>query len=1079
MNNKEKKSEEPIPAEVAPRETESKSVSIREMTEFTKQEAGLFLASLVDAADDAIIGKNLDGTIVSWNRGAEQLYGFTAAEAIGSNISIIVPEDRLIELQLILSKLRNGEGIRHFETLRQRKDGSTVYVSLTVSPVCDSRGQVRAASVISRDITDRKFAEEALKKSEERYRIIVETSHDIIWSIDSSGYFTFMNQACTNVLGYMPSEMIGRHFTQFQGRKFAEKDIQLLKDVLSGKIVDIFETELIHKEGRNISLFCDAVAIRDDEKRIIGVSGTASDITARKQIQETIKQSEEKYKTLFEESKDVVFIVSAEGKIMDLNQAGLELLGYSSKTEAAQLDIKRDLEWNYQDRQKCQTILAEQGYVKDYPIVLQKPNGQRLDLLISATAQRDESGQISQVRGIAKDITALKRTEGFTSCLYKVTRVLAESATLEEAAPKILKAICGALVCETGIFWVTRGTQKLQLFEFYHSGRKNELAESWQSIVFADPEALPNIVLASGQPRSVKSFQNPGNASAEFAHREGFRSGFAFPVQIANLVDGVLEFYRRTTLEGDQQLMVVASSLGNQIGQFIQRKRAEEALKESEKKYRSFVEDDLTGIYISTVDGKLLTCNPAFLRMFGFHSTEEALNHNLSLVYRNPEERKDFVEKIRDKKKLEYREYELRNRKGEPVYVVENAFGIFDENNELVTIKGYIVDTTDRKKLEQQLIQVQKMEAIGRLAGGVAHDFNNILMAITSYIELLLIRMHELDPLRPYVSEIRKAAEQGGNLTGQLLAFSRRQVLTPKFIDLNDSILGMENMLRRLIGDDIQLEIVNSRNLGTVRADPGQIEQILMNVAVNARDAMPGGGTLRIETSNIEVDQEVAGRHPGLLPGSFVLLSIEDSGHGMTEETVQRIFEPFFTTKEEGKGTGLGLATVFGIVKQSGGFIYVQSKWGAGTTFSIYLPRIQETPQTKLTESGTERAIGQGETILLVDDNEMVRTAAGSFLELNGYRVLYADRGATAITLLKNRPEINMMISDVVMPEMSGVEVAEAAKAFCPQLKMLFMSGYTDEQTDLQSILNSGCEYISKPVMMSVLLKKIRELLSS
>lgn len=1077
--NKENKSTEPPQSEVVPREAEVKPGPFREKTEFTKQEASLFLAALVDSSDDAIIGKNLDGTIVSWNRAAEELYGFTALEAIGSNISIIVPEDRSIELQLIMQKLRNGEGLRHFETLHKRKDGSNVYVSLTISPVCDPRGRMKAASVISRDMTERRFAEEALQKSEERYRIIVETSHDVIWSIDDSGYFHFVNQACTAVLGYTPGEMIGRHFTQFQNKKFAEKDMQLLGDVLSGKIVDIFETELIHKDGRNISLFCSAVAIRDEKRNIMGIAGTATDITVRKQIQETIKKSEEKYRTLFEESKDVVFIVSAEGKFLDLNQAGLDLIGCSSKREAAELDLEKDLQWDPQNRQRYRMTLMEQGYIKDHPIHLQKPNGQRLDLLITATAQRDESGQITQVRGIAKDITALKRTEEMTASLYNVTRVLAESGTIKDGAPKILEAICEALNCEAGMFWMTSpGAERLQLFEFRHSGSQLS-AEAWQSVVSGDPSALANLVFESKRPGSVTDFSNSANATAKFADEQGFRSGFAFPVPIENSVEGVFEFYSKRVLEGDQQLMVVASSLGNQIGQFIHRKRTEEALKESERKYRSFVEDDLTGIYISTIDGKLLTCNPAFLRMFGFESTEEAVKYDLNLVYKNPADRKDFVDKIRAKRKLEYREHELRNKLGEPLYVVENAFGIFDENNELVTIKGYIVDTTDRKKLEQQLVQVQKMEAIGRLAGGVAHDFNNILMAITSYIELLLIRMHEMDPLRPYVSEIRKAAEQGGNLTGQLLAFSRRQVLTPKSIDLNDSILGMENMLRRLIGEDIQLEILNSKNLGTVRADPGQIEQILMNLAVNARDAMPGGGTLRIETSNIEVDQEFASRHPGLLPGSFVLLVIKDNGQGMTEETAQRVFEPFFTTKPEGKGTGLGLATVFGIVKQSGGFIYVQSKWGAGTTFSIYLPRIEQAPQTHFLESAGDLAAGHGETILLVDDNEMVRTAAGSFLEMNGYRILYADNGATAVQLLENEPEIELMISDVVMPEMSGMELAEVARESFPQLKMLFMSGYTDEQTHLQSILKSGCEYISKPVMMSVLLKKIRELLSS
>jgi signal transduction histidine kinase/ActR/RegA family two-component response regulator len=388
-------------------------------------------------------------------------------------------------------------------------------------------------------------------------------------------------------------------------------------------------------------------------------------------------------------------------------------------------------------------------------------------------------------------------------------------------------------------------------------------------------------------------------------------------------------------------------------------------------------------------------------------------------------------------------------------------------------------EVQDRKRAEEQLQQIQKMEAIGRLAGGVAHDFNNILMAVSGYSELVLLRMSESDPLRQYICEIRKAAEQGGDLTRQLLAFSRRQLLTPKVLDLNDSILAMENLLRRLIGEDIELEIVKAKDLGTIKADPGQVQQILMNLAVNARDAMPAGGTLKIETSNRNVNLEMSKQFAGLKPGHYVMLRVKDTGHGMDEDVIKHIFEPFFTTKDEGKGTGLGLATVFGIVQQSDGHIYVESRVNEGTTFSLYLPRVDRPVSPQLEAPVSQHPNGKGETLLLVDDNEMVRSSAGSFLEMNGYHVLYAGSGLTALDLLKaNGRQIHLMISDVVMPGMSGVELAEEVKQFRPDLKVLFISGYANEQNQLQDILDSGCEFIAKPVAMELLLHKIHALLN-
>jgi len=375
------------------------------------------------------------------------------------------------------------------------------------------------------------------------------------------------------------------------------------------------------------------------------------------------------------------------------------------------------------------------------------------------------------------------------------------------------------------------------------------------------------------------------------------------------------------------------------------------------------------------------------------------------------------------------------------------------------------------------------MEAIGQLAGGVAHDFNNTLMAISGYSELLSALIPEDSPFRSYVTELLKASQQGGNLTRQLLAFSRRQVLVPKPLDLNQSIAEMEDMLRRLIGEDVELKIVQGKDLGTVEADPGQIQQVLMNLAVNARDAMPNGGKLTIETANAVLDEEYAGRHPGSIAGPYVLMTITDTGLGMDEETMGRIFEPFFTTKEEGKGTGLGLSTVYGIVKQSGGYITVHSQVTQGTTIKMYLPRVDQPKKERLTaQSDVLRepdSKGNQETILLVDDNESVRTAIGSFLKLKGFHVVQAGSGPEALRVVQNQDfPIDLLVTDVVMPEMSGTELYQNLQSKDPELKVLFLSGYTEEAIRRNGLLSSNSSFLSKPVTLKNLMSKILELLT-
>jgi two-component system, cell cycle sensor histidine kinase and response regulator CckA len=381
--------------------------------------------------------------------------------------------------------------------------------------------------------------------------------------------------------------------------------------------------------------------------------------------------------------------------------------------------------------------------------------------------------------------------------------------------------------------------------------------------------------------------------------------------------------------------------------------------------------------------------------------------------------------------------------------------------------------------LQAQLQQAMKMEAVGRLAGGVAHDFNNLLTVITGYSELLLQKIGKESPMHGEVEEIKRAGERAASLTQQLLAFSRKQIIEPKVIYLDHLVAEMNKMLTRLIGEDIALHATTGKSLGSVKVDPGQFQQILMNLVVNARDAMPDGGTIVIETANVDLDEGYCALHPYVTPGRFVMLSVSDTGKGMSEVVKAHIFEPFFTTKEMGKGTGLGLATTYGVVKQAGGSIEVYSEVGKGTSFRIYLPRVEgEAVKPRESDLTMELPAGSG-TVLLVEDEVMVRSLGIRILERSGYRVMQAGNGDEAIAMAMGYGErIDLLLTDVVMPGMGGIELANRLTRIHPETRVLFTSGYTENAIVHQGVLDEGVSFIAKPYSPSALAKKIREVLN-
>ena len=510
------------------------------------------------------------------------------------------------------------------------------------------------------------------------------------------------------------------------------------------------------------------------------------------------------------------------------------------------------------------------------------------------------------------------------------------------------------------------------------------------------------------------------------------------------------------------------------------RKRMEAELRESEEKYRLLFERNLAGVYRSAADGRLLECNRAFARLLGYASPAEAMAHPDWWLHAHPGAHAEFWSRLRKEGSIVALEGQARRKDGTPVWVIQNVSLLSDESGE-ETLLGTVFDVTERRRLEEQLLQSQKMEAVGRLAGGIAHDFNNLLTAIAGYSDLLLSDLPENDPRRESAVEIREAGRRAAGLTQQLLAFSRRQVLEPRVLDLNAVISSMEKMLRRVIGEDIELTTALDPDLWRTMADPGQIEQAIVNLAVNARDAMPRGGRLTLETANVTLDEKFAAAYATVQPGPHVMLAVSDTGVGMDAALQTRLFEPFFTTKERGKGTGLGLSTTYGIVKQSGGSIWVYSEPGLGTTFKIYLPRCEEElegvereapPAPLSTRSGSE-------TVLLVEDEAEVRRLVDRLLRMQGYAVLPAATPAEAVAAARASGRIDLLVTDVIMPGMNGRELANLLASECPRLRVLYMSGYTDAAIAHQGILPPGTAFLSKPFTPDALARKVREVLDA
>ena len=531
--------------------------------------------------------------------------------------------------------------------------------------------------------------------------------------------------------------------------------------------------------------------------------------------------------------------------------------------------------------------------------------------------------------------------------------------------------------------------------------------------------------------------------------------------------------------------------LGPAIERELRECKARGALREAQGRFSRLSESGIIGINIADIHGNILEANDAYMKMVGY-SREELLQGAIRWADLTPPEFRHLADEAEAQLlatgiATPWETQTLR-KDGSRISMLVGVAML-----EYPRCIAFTADITERKraeagraraeealrKSEEQLRQAQKMEAVGRLAGGVAHDFNNVLSVIMSYGELIVGDLKPADPLRADIEEIRKAASRAAGLTRQLLLFSRQQVVEPKVMDLNEVLASMDKMLQRILGEDVELVSVPAKAAGRVKVDPSHVEQVILNLVVNARDAMPTGGKLTIETANVVLDEDYASHHVPAKAGPHVMMAVSDTGLGMDRETQTRIFEPFFTTKEKGKGTGLGLSTVFGIVQQSGGSIWVYSEPGKGTTFKIYLPRV-DAELDVLSPSVAPTTLRGTETVLLAEDEEQVRSIVLNVLLRQGYHVIPAQNGGEALLLAERHSgTIDLLLTDVVMPTMSGPELAKRLAATRPDMKVLCMSGYTDDSIVRHGVLESGVAFIQKPITPTLLMTKVREVLDA
>jgi two-component system, cell cycle sensor histidine kinase and response regulator CckA len=703
-----------------------------------------------------------------------------------------------------------------------------------------------------------------------------------------------------------------------------------------------------------------------------------------------------------------------------------------------------------------------------------KKDGTLLDVSVSC-APLLLDGKMAGFYAGYHDISDRKRVEALSSALYRVAEKSSSAHDLQQFFAAVHSIVDELMYARN--FYIALYDPSTELLSFPYFVDEQDSAPSPKKL----GQGLTDYLIRAGQPllatpEVLQAMEERGEVA-----RNGSRSldWMGVPLKVNSHTFGalVVQTYSKNIRYGERDKEIL-TFVARQLASAVEIKRNEQALRRSEARYRSLVQSSVYGIYRSSLEGRFLDVNPALITMLGYASAEQVLMLDPEKdVFALSEEHTHLIEEFRRTGRLDGIEVKWKRKDGSAITVRISGRAVSNADEPADVLEAIAEDVTDRRVLEDQFRQAQKMEAVGRLAGGVAHDFNNLLMVISGYAEVMLAGLEPDHVLREKAQAIQQASDRATTLTRQLLAFSRKQLLELKVVDVNVIVQDMERLLRPLIAENVEFTTSLAPDAAHTRADAGQMEQVLMNLVVNARDAMPGGGKLTIETQNIAVDESHRRGQTFIRPGDYVRLSVSDTGMGMDKETQSRIFEPFFTTKEKGKGTGLGLSTVYGIVKQSGGYVLVQSEEQHGTTFYIYLPRVEGIAE-KHAPPVPPAALGGTETVLLVEDEDSVRQLVRDTLAAKGYRVVEAEDGEAGMTAAaRHDGRIDLVITDVVMPGMGGRELVKQLAQLRPETKVLYLSGYTEDAILSEGTIETGAAFLQKPFTLQNLSRKVREVL--
>jgi PAS domain S-box-containing protein len=777
---------------------------------------------------------------------------------------------------------------------------------------------------------------------------------------------------------------------------------------------------------------------------------------------------------MFQASPDGLSIADTNHTVLWANETFVRMFGYEAAEVMGQSleslvvppDRMAESRWVTEALAKGERITLETQR--------RKRDGSLLEVSVSC-APLVRNGKMAGFYAGYHDISDRKRVETLSSALYRV----AEKSSSAHDLQQFFSAVHGIVdeLMYARNFYIALYDPATELLSFPYFVDEHDSSPPPKKL----GRGLTEFLLRTGEsllatPEVLQTMEDRGEVA-----RNGSRSldWLGVPLKVGNHTFGalVVQTYSKNIRYGQQDKEIL-TFVARQLASAVEIKRNEQALRRSEARYRSLVQSSVYGIYRSSIEGRFLDVNPALITMLGYSSAEEVLLLDPEKdVFEQPEEQARLIEEFRRAGRMDGFEVKWKRKDGSAITVRISGRAVSSADEPADVLEAIAEDVTERRVLEDQFRQAQKMEAVGRLAGGVAHDFNNLLMVISGYTEVILAKLEPNHPLQEKARSIQQAADRATTLTRQLLAFSRKQLLELKVVDVNAIVEDMERLLRPLIGETVELATNLTPEAGHIRADAGQLEQVLMNLVVNAKDAMPSGGKLTIQTQNVVVDENHHRGQTFIRPGQYVTLSVSDTGTGMDKETQSRIFEPFFTTKEKGKGTGLGLSTVYGIVKQSGGYVMVQSERGHGTTFNIYLPRVEAT--TDIHAAPVLRAAeGGSETVLLVEDEESVRQLVRETLNIKGYRVIEAENGESGLAAAaRHEGKIDLVITDVVMPGMGGREMVKHMTETRPETKVLYLSGYTEDAILSEGTIEAGTAFLQKPFTLQNLSRKVREVL--